>query len=207
MRLIPVTGLARRPARSPGPSLQGHYNPFVTTTPRAAPVRRIRYSRLRLSSFGVLPFPLSSAGRRHDWFPSSAQEPAPCSCPLYAGHHLARSETCPPSSSQSIPSTLVLMSSIIVSTRHRKVRSRSSSWCTPDGGSPAFSAPLKTPALNGRPVQRFVTPLSQGRSRRASEPRPVPPSLVQHRVRHGVDTPRPPRSWHTRNADAERSER
>ena len=58
-RLIPVTGLAQVSLRSPQPSLQGHYSPFITTTPQSAPVRRIRYSRLRLFGLGVLPFPLT----------------------------------------------------------------------------------------------------------------------------------------------------
>ena len=41
---------------------------------------------------GVLPFPSSLVGPRHDWFPSSVQEPARRSCLLYAGHRLAKSE-------------------------------------------------------------------------------------------------------------------
>lgn len=51
-------------------------------------------------SLDVLPFPLSPEGPRHDWFPSSIQEPASCSCRLYAGHRLARNENYLPGLSQ-----------------------------------------------------------------------------------------------------------
>ena len=131
--------------RGPGPSLQGHYSPFITTTPQSAPVHRIRYSRLRFSDLGVLPFPPSLMGPRHDWFPSSVQEPTPRSCPLYAGHRLAKSEMIPPGLSQGRASALVLMSSFYLSTRHRKVRFRSTPWCLPDRGSPAVSYNAQDP--------------------------------------------------------------
>ena len=88
------------PAPSPGPPLQGHYSPFVTTTPQSAPVRRIRYSRLRLSTSAYSRSHRFPVRPRHDWFPSSVQEPTPRSCPLYAGHRLAKSEMTPPGLSQ-----------------------------------------------------------------------------------------------------------
>jgi hypothetical protein len=92
-RLIPVTGLARPPSQSPRPSLQSHYSPFITTTPQSAPVHRIRYSRLRFSDLGVLPFPLSPRDDGTTGSRVSVQKPAPHSCHLYAGHRLAKNET------------------------------------------------------------------------------------------------------------------
>jgi len=143
--LIPVSGLAKPPFRSPRPSLRSHYSPFITTTPQSAPVRRIRYSRLRLSASAYSRSHRLPVGRRHDWFPSSIQEPAPRSCPLYAGHRLAKSEITPPGLSQGRASPLVLMSLFYLSTRHRKVRFRSTPWCIPDRGSPAVSCNAQDP--------------------------------------------------------------
>src|SRR5664280_116508 len=143
--LIPVTGLAKPPSRSPRPLLQSHYSPFIATTPQSAPVRRIRYSRLRLSASAYSRSHRFPVRPRHDWFPSSIQEPTPRSCPLYAGHRLAKSELTPPGLSQGRASALVLMSSFYFSTRHRKVRFRSTPWCLPDRGSPAVSCNAQDP--------------------------------------------------------------
>ncbi len=56
--LIPIAGLASpyQPVRL-GPLLDSHYKSAIANTPQWAPVRSIRYSRLRLSGLGVLPFP------------------------------------------------------------------------------------------------------------------------------------------------------
>src|SRR5674476_1509763 len=147
--------------RGPGPSLQGHYSPFIATTPQSAPVRRIRYSRLRLSASAYSRSHRFPVRPRHDWFPSSVQEPTPRSCPLYAGHRLAKSEMTPPGLSQGRASTPVLMSS----STFRRVIGRFAfaqlrgAYLT--GVPLPFPATLKTPALNGRPLQWFGIPLSQ----------------------------------------------
>src|ERR1019366_1006124 len=85
------SGPPRSGAFAPGPlqPLHHYYAPVRPSAPH--PV-------LSPSVFdlGVLPFPPFLVGPRHDWFPSSIQEPAPRSCPLYAGHRLAKSEMTPP---------------------------------------------------------------------------------------------------------------
>ena len=165
----PSPGWSSLPSRSPRPSLPGHYSPFIATTPQSAPVRRIRYSRLLASGLGVLPFPPSPVRPRHDWFPSSAQEPAPRFCPVYAGHRLARSEIDPPGLSEERASALVLVSSFYLSTRPRGFAFAQLRGAYLTGVSLPFSATLKTPALDRRPLQWFGIPLSQSRSRRARE--------------------------------------
>jgi len=150
------SGPTRSGAFAPGPlqPLHHYYAPVRPSAPH--PV-------LSPSVFdlGVLPFPPSLVGPRHDWFPSSVQEPTPRSCPLYAGHRLAKSEMTPPGLSQGRASTLVLMSS----STFRRVIGRFAfaqlrgAYLT--GVPLPFPATLKTPALNGRPLQWFGIPLSQ----------------------------------------------
>jgi len=93
IRLLSVARLAKRSstkvrAFAPGllPPLL-HY--YTLIRPSAS------HPVLSPSAFGldVLPFPPFLVGPRHDWFPSSVQEPARRSCPLYAGHRLAKNET------------------------------------------------------------------------------------------------------------------
>ena len=145
IRLLSVARLAKRSstkvrAFAPGP-LQPLHHYYALIRPSAP------HPVLSPSAFGlgVLPFPPFPVRRRHDWFPSSVQEPAPRSCPLYAGHRLAKSEL----PRQTYPGTAlqapVLVSSSWFSTRHRKVRFRSTPWCTPDGGSSAFSCNARDP--------------------------------------------------------------
>jgi hypothetical protein len=74
------------------------------------------------------------------------------------------------------------MSTFHFSARHRPVRFRSSSWCTPDGGSSAFSCnaqdlgSLPTPlAVVWYPSLAELVPEGQGAKL-------LPPSLGQHRL-------------------------
>jgi hypothetical protein len=150
------SGPPRSGAFAPGPlqPLHHYYAPVRPSAPH--PV-------LSPSVFdlGVLPFPPFLVGPRHDWFPSSIQEPAPRSCPLYAGHRLAKSEMTPPGLSQGRASAPVLMSS----STFRRVIGRFAfaqlrgAYLT--GVPLPFPATLKTPALNRRPLQWFGIPLSQ----------------------------------------------
>ena len=129
-----------------------HNSPFacgLCSGAITAPSSLLRHSPPQCIASGTLAFGFlasaysrshrSPVRQRHDWFPSSVQEPTPRSCPLYAGHRLAKSEMTPPGLSQGRDPSLVLMSSLHLSTRHRKVRFRSTPWCLPDRGSPDFS--------------------------------------------------------------------
>ncbi len=165
-------------------------------------MRRIRYSRLHLSWLGVLPFPSFPVGPRHDWFPSSVQEPALRSCPLYTGHHLARSENHPPGSSRdnlSHPGSDVIVQEFrCVIGRFAFAHLRSAHLT---GVPPPFPATLKTPALDRRPLQRFETSLSQSRSRRArsgpSAPSSISRTALLRWLRRSPSTPTPTFSAHT----------
>ena len=142
--LLPVAGLAQASLRSPRPSLQGHYSPFITTTPRSAPVHRIRYSRLRLSASA---YSRSLCCQRDDGTTGSR---VPSKSPHHA-HAPFTPDTAWPGTRQ--PARLIPGQSLdpgsdaidYFSTRHRKVRFRSSSWCTPDGGSSAVCCNAQDP--------------------------------------------------------------
>jgi len=96
VRLLSVTRLAKRSSAKSGAfapvSLQDLLHYYAPGCPSAP------HPVLSPSAFWPrrTPVPTPTAGPRHDWFPSSVQEPALRSCPLYAGHRLARNENTPP---------------------------------------------------------------------------------------------------------------
>ena len=154
--LIPVTGLAKPPSRRPRPSLRGHYSPFIATTPQSAPVRRIRYSRLRLSASAY------SRSHRFRWGHDTIRSRVPDKSP----HHVLAPFT--PDTAWPRARQLARLipgnasgpgSDVVIIPFFRRVIGRFAfaqlrgAYLT--GVPLPFPATLKNPALNGRPLQRF----------------------------------------------------
>ena len=144
-------------SRSPRPLLQGHYSPFIATTPRSAPVRRIRYSRLRLRPRRT-PVPSVARETTARLVPEFRPRAHTTLTPPLRRTPPGQERDDPPGFSQGRASTLVLMSSTIfrrVVGRFAFARLRGAHLTEVP---PPFAATLKTPALNRRPLQWFGTP-------------------------------------------------
>ena len=145
IRLLSVARLAKRTStkvRAFAPGLLPPLRHYYTLIRPSAPHPVLSPSAF---GFGVLPFPPFPVRPRHDWFPSSVQEPARRSCPLYAGHRLASSET----RRQAHPKAQARPWFRCHPRCFRRViggyRFRSTPWCIPDRGSPAFSCNAQDP--------------------------------------------------------------
>jgi hypothetical protein len=157
-------------------------SPFISTTPRSAPVHRTRYSRLRL------PASAYSRSLRRQRGNGTTGSRVPSRSPHHAHAALTPDTTWPRTSplARFIPGLTHGPGSDVVVPLFRRVIGRFA-FAHLRGAHltevpPPFPATLKTLALDQRPLQWFGTPLSLSWSRRAREPKLLPPSLGQHRL-------------------------
>ena len=134
------SGPTRSGAFAPGP-LQPLHHYYPPVRPSAS------HPVLSPSAFGlgVLPFPPISGEATTRLVPEFRTRARTTFLPPLRRTPPGQERDTSPGLSQGRASALVLMSSFYLSTRHRKVRFRSTPWCLPDRGSPAVSCNAQDP--------------------------------------------------------------